>query len=191
VTGILLTALVHGCRGLLEFRSRLHEWRVGIQSYAVALLTPPVVMTATLFALSRTSPAFLPGVFTSDHKTSILLFGVAPPSERVVEPHGAGELTMSAFAVSTALGIFVGYLTAFRILMVWVYEHTESVWLAMLMHASFTSSLLVLNPVGPSGTHLVAYSFALAAAVWVVVAAVTIANRQRLWRAHVISKRAA
>lgn len=75
--------------------------------------------------------------------------------------------------------------------MVWVYEHTESVWLAMLMHASFTSSLLVLNPVGPSGTHLVAYSFALAAAVWVVVAAVTIANRQRLWRAHVISKRAA
>jgi len=57
-----------------------------------------------------------------------------------------------------------------------VYEHTASVLVAMLMHATFTASLLILNPVGLSGRHLVVCSFALAAAVWVVVAAVSIAR---------------
>jgi CubicO group peptidase (beta-lactamase class C family) len=62
------------------------------------------------------------------------------------------------------------------VLMVWVYEHTASVLVAMLMHASFTASLLILTPVGLSGAHLVIYSFALAAALWVGVAAVSIAR---------------
>ena len=60
--------------------------------------------------------------------------------------------------------------------MVWVYEHTASVFLAMLMHASFTASLLILNPVGLSGMPLVIHSFALAAALWFVVGAITIAR---------------
>ena len=87
---------------------------------------------------------------------------------------------MSAYLASTALGVFVGYLTAFKVLMVWVYEHTESVLIAMLMHTSFTASLLILNPVDISGVHLVIYSFVLAAAVWVVVASVMVANRRQL-----------
>jgi hypothetical protein len=96
---------------------------------------------------------------------------------------------MSVFAAATALSIFIGYLTAFRVLMVWVYEHTESVFVAMLMHASFTASLLILNPVGISGTNLEAYSFALAGAVWLVVAAVAIADRRR--RSHAPVRRRA
>jgi membrane protease YdiL (CAAX protease family) len=221
-TGIFLTAILHGQMGLRTFLSRLLTWRVAAWWYAVALLTAPVVMTATLLALSFTSPAFLPGIFTSDQKTSILLIGLAVGvSAGVFEELGwtgfaiptlrrrrpvfatglivgvwwsawhllpnvwssraaSGELAMSVFLASTALGVFIGYLTAFRVLMVWVYEHTESVLVAMLMHASFTASLLILNPVGISGTHLVAYSFALAAAVWVVVAAVVLTNRRQL-----------
>jgi len=221
VTGILLTALVYGRRGLREYRSRLLKWRVGVEWYAVALLTAPLVMIATLLALSVASPAFLPGIFTSDETTSILLAGLAVGlSAGVLEELGwtgfaipmvrrrhrivatglivgiwwsawhlfpnvwssraaGAELAMPVFAATTALGIFVGYLTAFRILMVWVYEYTESVLLAMLMHASFTASLLILNPVGISGTNLVVYSFALAGAVWIVVAAVAVANRRR------------
>ena len=66
VIGILLTPLVYGRTGLREFVSRLLTWRVSAIWYAVALLTAPVVMTTTLFALSLTSPAFLPGVLTSD-----------------------------------------------------------------------------------------------------------------------------
>jgi uncharacterized protein len=218
VTGIFLTALVHGRTGLRGFRSRLLKWRVAVAWYAVALLTAPVLMTATLLALSLTSPAFLPGIVTSDQKASILLIGLAVGlSAGMFEELGwtgfaiptlgrryrvfatglivgiwwsawhllpnlwssraaSGELAMSVYLVATALGVFIGYLTAFRVLMVWVYEQTDSVFLAMVMHASFTSSLLILNPVGLSGTHLVVYSFALAGSVWVVVAAVAIAR---------------
>lgn len=221
LTGILLTALVCGRTGLREFRSRLLKWRVGPQWYAVALLTAPVVMTATLLALSYISPAVLPGIVTSDQRASILLVGLAVGwSAGIFEELGwtgfaiptlrrsrrflatglivgiwwsawhllpnvwssraaAGDLAMSVYFASTALGIFVGYLTTFRVLMVWVYEHTASVFVAMLMHASFTASLLILNPVGLAGTHLVVYCFALAAVVWILVAAVALANRRQ------------
>ena len=224
MAGVLLTALVYGRTGLRRFRSRLLKWRVPIAWYAVALLTAPVIMTATLRALSFTSPVFLPGIFTSDQKASILLIGLAVGlSAGVFEELGwtgfaiptlrqrhrllgtglivgiwwsawhllpnlwssraaSGELAMSTYLVATALGIFIGYLTAFRVLMAWVYEHTESISLAMLMHASFTASLLILNPVGLSGTRLVVYSFSLAAAVWLVVAAVAVAGRQQRWQ---------
>jgi membrane protease YdiL (CAAX protease family) len=89
----------------------------------------------------------------------------------------AGELAVAVFLASIAVGVFVGYLTAFRVLMVWVYEHTKSLFVAMLMHLSFTASLLILNPLAISGAHLVAYSFALAGAVWGVVAVVGVVDR--------------
>ena len=52
----------------------------------------------------------------------------------------AGDLPMSLHLAGIAVGVFVGYLTAFRILMVWVYEHTESMLIGMLMHMSFSQS---------------------------------------------------
>jgi membrane protease YdiL (CAAX protease family) len=84
----------------------------------------------------------------------------------------AGDLPMSLYLWGTALGIFVGYLTAFRILMVWVYDATRSTLLAMLMHVSLTASLLVLNPLRLAGANLMVYSFALAGVLWIAVAAV-------------------
>ena len=167
------------------------------------------------------SPAFLPGIFTSDDKTSLLLVGLAVGlSAGVFEELGwtgfaiptlrrrygvlatglivgvwwsawhllpnvwssraaSGELAVSVFLAATAFGVFVGYLTAFRVLMVWVYDRTESLFVAMLMHVSITASLLILNPLEISGVHLLAYSFALAAAVWVVVGVVAVANGGR------------
>ena len=76
-TGILLTGLVYGRTGRREFLSRLVTWRVSAIWYAVALLTAPVVMTVTLLVLSFRSPAFLPGIVTSDEKVSLLLTSVA------------------------------------------------------------------------------------------------------------------
>lgn len=80
----------------------------------------------------------------------------------------AAQLSLSAYLVATAIGIFVGYLTAFRLLMVWVYEHTGSLLIAMLMHVSLTVSLLTLNPLAIAGTNLQIYSFALATVVWLI-----------------------
>jgi membrane protease YdiL (CAAX protease family) len=221
VTGILLTALVYGRTGFRDFLSRLLTWRVGATWYVIALLTAPVLMTATLLALSSTSPAFLPGIFISDHKATLLLVSLAVGlSAGIFEEPGwtgfaiptlrrrygvlatglivgiwwsachllpnvwssraaSGDVAVSVFLAATAFGVFVGYLTAFRVLMAWVYDRTKSLFMGMLMHVSITASLLTLNPLDISGTHLLAYSFALAAVVWAVVAFVAAVNSGR------------
>jgi membrane protease YdiL (CAAX protease family) len=77
LTGILLTAFLHGKAGIREFLSRVFKWRVGAGSYALALLTAPLLMIVTLCALSLVSPTFFPGIFTSDDKASLLLVSLA------------------------------------------------------------------------------------------------------------------
>ena len=77
VAGILLTGLVDGRAGFRALLSRLFRWRVGARWYAIALLTAPLVWMATLFALSLSSPAFVPDIVASDDKASLLLMGIA------------------------------------------------------------------------------------------------------------------
>jgi uncharacterized protein len=84
----------------------------------------------------------------------------------------AGELPLSIFVPASVAGVLLGYLAAFRVLMVWLYERTRSVLLSMVMHASLTASVLILDPSELSGTALLSYSFALAAVVWTAVALV-------------------
>src|SRR5215208_1573714 len=73
VAGIVLTGLLYGRAGLRELRCRLLRWPVGVRWYAVALLTAPLSMAAILLALSLRSPEFLPSIFTSDEKATLLL----------------------------------------------------------------------------------------------------------------------
>ena len=77
VAGILLTGLLYGRAGLRQLRSRLLKWRVGARWYAVAIFTAPLSMTAVFLVLSLISPEFLPGIFTSDDKSTLLLSGIA------------------------------------------------------------------------------------------------------------------
>jgi membrane protease YdiL (CAAX protease family) len=46
----------------------------------------------------------------------------------------AGELPLAPFLIATSFFVLLGGLLAYRVLMVWVYEHTESLLVAMLMH---------------------------------------------------------
>jgi membrane protease YdiL (CAAX protease family) len=73
---ILLTGLVDGQAGMREFGSRLLKWRVDARWYAVALLTAPLVVTATLLVLSLTSPGYLPRIYTADDKAFLLQFSI-------------------------------------------------------------------------------------------------------------------
>ena len=56
----------------------------------------------------------------------------------------SGEVSLAVFL--PALLFYVPSLPAYRVLMVWVYDRTESLLVAMLMHASFSASLLILQP---------------------------------------------
>jgi uncharacterized protein len=67
------------------------------------------------------------------------------------------------------------WLPAYRVLMVWVYDRTESLLVAMLMHVSLVASNVILVPLA-TGVALVTYDLVWAAVLWVVVGAVAVAN---------------
>jgi membrane protease YdiL (CAAX protease family) len=88
-------------------------------------------------------------------------------------------------SVSPVLYLFVllfSHLPAYRVLMVWVYDRTGSLLVAILMHMPLAAGQLVLVPLTLSGLPLVAFDVVFAAALWVVVAAVTLASRGQLTR---------
>jgi uncharacterized protein len=77
----------------------------------------------------------------------------------------------------------VAQLTAYRVLMVWVYDRTGgSLLVATLMHASLTAStVFIFTPVA-TGVTFLTYILVLAAALWAVVGAVALANGGHLSR---------
>jgi hypothetical protein len=72
ISGVLLTALMYGKAGLRQLRSRLLAWRVGAGWYAFAILTAPILITASLLALSVT-----PAIAAAHDKAGMLLSGIA------------------------------------------------------------------------------------------------------------------
>ena len=73
------------------------------------------------------------------------------------------------------------WLLAYRVLLVWVYDRTESLFVVMLMHASLVASNLILAPLA-TGMALVIFDLVWAAVLWVLVGAVALANGGHLSR---------
>jgi membrane protease YdiL (CAAX protease family) len=67
--------------------------------------------------------------------------------------------------------VYIATLTPYRLLMTWVYRNTESVLLAVLMHASYTGWLLVLFP-ATSLIQSLSWQTAFAIMLWLAVACV-------------------
>jgi uncharacterized protein len=72
------------------------------------------------------------------------------------------------------------WMPAFRVLMVWVYDRTESLLVAMLMHASLSAGMFILMPMTITGAALLTWLLVWAAVLWLVVAVVAVANRGHL-----------
>jgi hypothetical protein len=66
--------------------------------------------------------------------------------------------------------------------MVWVYDRTGSLLVAMLMHVSLTASTLILQPLDVTGMHVVTYDLILTAALWLLIAALAMAKGRQLSR---------
>ena len=79
----------------------------------------------------------------------------------------SGALSLASYLIDPFL-----FLVAFRVLMVWVYDRTGSLLVAMLMHLSPTASSRILTPLGIVGVPLLTFDLVWAATLWVVVAAV-------------------
>ena len=81
-------------------------------------------------------------------------------------------------AVDLSVRLF-SFLPAFRVLMIWVYDRTESLLVAMIMHVSLTASILILQPQAPTATQVVTYDLIYAALLWIIVAAVAVTNGRK------------
>jgi hypothetical protein len=86
-----------------------------------------------------------------------------------------GALSWAAFL--PAMVFYVASLPAYRVLMVWLYDRTQSLLLAMLMHAVFSASMLVLQPPVTSLRAGLTWNVVLAALLWGIVGAVALARR--------------
>ena len=220
LVSLLLTGILSGRAGYQELRARLRRWRVSARWYAVALLSAPLVATATgvFLAVVLGSSKFLPAAVTTDDPLGLLLPGIM---FGLLAGFGE-ELGWTGFAIprlrrrygAVATGLLVGvvwgawhfplfwesdsfagalplvlllvalfsWLPAYRVLMVWVYDRTGSLLVAMLMHVSLSATQIILLPSDLSDTQSLISMLARAGAWWVIVAAVALANGGKLSR---------
>ena len=98
-------------------------------------------------------------------------------------------------AIFVPLDVFITVMgmTAFRVLMVWVYDRSGGSLLVagMLMHASYTAFTFILAPLTISGVAFLTVTFAEAAALWMVIAVVALVNHGHLTRQPPLRRRAA
>lgn len=94
---------------------------------------------------------------------------------------GSGAVSGTLSLTSYLLDPFL-FLTAYRVLMVWVYDRTESLLVAILMHASLTASPRILSPDGIAGAFLLTFDIVWFIALLVVVIAIYVANGWQLER---------
>jgi membrane protease YdiL (CAAX protease family) len=100
-----------------------------------------------------------------------------------------GTESSAPFPLALFLPVLLfSFLPPFRVLMVWVYDRTESLLLAMLMHASLNVFWLASTPPGITAVPLVTWYVAWAALLWVLAAAVSVTNGGRLTRQPVASR---
>jgi uncharacterized protein len=95
-------------------------------------------------------------------------------------------------ALFVTVGFFFSYLLPYRVLMVWVYDRTESLLVAVLMHASLIVSSISgfgLVPPAISGVPFLTMFLVFTAVLWVVVAAVAVANSGHLTRQPPLRRR--
>lgn len=206
LTGILLTALLEGKEGLKGLLAGLIRWRVKIRWYIISILTNPLVVLITLSTLALlVSPVYRPSFNPSlivfgigaGFFEEIGWTGFATP--RILRKtnwlsaaiglgvlHGFWHLLADFLGSSAAWGpywlpyflvFWVGSVAAYRVLMVWVYRHTHSLLLGILMHTVFTGGFYVFMPtLAPSDQILWGIYFS--ASLWFLVAILTLSERR-------------
>jgi uncharacterized protein len=84
----------------------------------------------------------------------------------------AGDASLAGFVAGFVAFYFVA-LPAYRVLMVWLYDHTASLLLAMLMHAVLSASTIALQPAYGHVT----WNLLLGVGLWGAVAVIGLAKR--------------
>jgi membrane protease YdiL (CAAX protease family) len=86
------------------------------------------------------------------------------------------------FPLALLFARLFAWLPPYRVLMVWVYDRTDSLLVVVLMHASLVTCTLAIVPSTLAGASLLTWLFAWAAALWAVMGAVAVASRGQFSR---------
>ncbi len=96
-----------------------------------------------------------------------------------------GIWTSGTYAETLPLSFFlplsilagIAQLTAYRILLVWVYDRTKSLLVVTLMHASLSAStIFIFRPLSTGMSYLI-YAWLFVASLWVVVVAIALYDK--------------
>jgi membrane protease YdiL (CAAX protease family) len=201
IGGIVMTYFLDGKAGLHELISRMLQWRVCLQWYAVTLLTFPILILGVLWALSAFvstdfSPNFIAfgviGGLAAGFLEETGWMGFAFP--RMKAKFGTWRATIYLallhglwHALAGFIGEFGTYgeywlprfiamwfvaMTAMRILLVWIYSNTGSLLLAQLTHASSSGFLVIFGPEAISPAQGTLWFAVYAVVLWIPAAIV-------------------
>ena len=180
ISGIFLTATIDGKRGLKHLLRLILKWKVHIKWYCAALLVFPAILLLIFYSLSFVSerfypaPILIPGLFIgsiggffeeigwtgfamprllsrfSFIKTAIILGVIHSMWHLFADYLGGADFYKTLYLFHFFLWIIA--LTVLRFFIMWIYRHTQSLFLPILIHASFTGSQLILTPSILNGT---------------------------------------
>ena len=182
--GILMTYLANRKSGLSELIAGMKKYQVAGRWYLPLLIFPILLLVVavllSIFVDPEMAPTFVVMGFLAGPLAGVLeetgWTGFAYPTMRKKVSalsaaislgiiHGIWHFVVWYLSQSGDLGIywwpyFFGFclhLVALRVLIVWVFENTGSLLLAMLMHASSTGFFMILIPTAMAPVNWVIY----------------------------------
>lgn len=94
-------------------------------------------------------------------------------------PFWEGNTFSGALPLALLLARLFSWLPPYRMLMVWVYDRTDSLLVTMLMHGSLVATTLVLPSMDLRAVPLLTWLLAWAAALWIIAGAVHLSRNRR------------
>jgi membrane protease YdiL (CAAX protease family) len=205
ISGIFFTLMTKGNQGLKQLFGLLLKRRIHIKWYVVALLLFPVILLSVFYGLSLFSAKFYPaaalmpglmvgliGSFFEEigwtgfamrnlatrvgfMKTAVILGIVHSFWHLPADYLGSDDFYKELYFFHFILWIIA--LTVLRFVVIWIYKHTGSLLLAVLTHASFTGSQLMLTPPFLSGPETMLWYVIFVVALIVLASVIIIRDR--------------
>lgn len=207
VIGITMTYITDGNDGLRALFAGVKKWKVGGRWYLALLIFPILILAVQLLLSNWFTPDLAP-IFNPIGIIAGLMAGLQeeigwmgfayPKMRRRFGILHAGIVLGLIHALWHApadflanfntmqekwLPYFVGFLifvVALRVVIVWIYENTQSLLLAILAHAFSTGFLGILVPTANTGAIWPIFYAVYAIALWLVAALIIARNRERM-----------
>jgi membrane protease YdiL (CAAX protease family) len=203
LSSLLLTGALEGRAGVRALFARMTAWRVGWKAYLPLAIVPLLSATIFLTLSKRVSPAYTPnfnilfglfigglaGFFEESGWTGFALPRLLQRHSALISGLILGLLWAVWHGMADFWGNFASYgslwapyfilywilpLTAYRILMAYVYKRTGSLLLGQLMHLCYTGTLVTLSPAGLTPLQGFVWQPFFAVGLWAIVAVVVV-----------------